>query len=73
MWQQKSVYARKYMDVARMTFIIGKNGRIAHVFEKVKPAEHEQQVLQWLKETTYPGNGSCHRVTFSYFIATIPQ
>jgi peroxiredoxin Q/BCP len=44
-WQEKSMYGKKYMGVARTTFVIGKNGKISHVFEKVKPAGHEAEVL----------------------------
>ncbi len=49
-WQQKSMYGRKYMGVARTTFVIGPDGKIAHVFEKVKPAGHETEVLAWVRE-----------------------
>ena len=48
-WQEKSMYGRKYMGVARTTFIIDRDGRIAQVFEKVKPAEHVTQVLEALR------------------------
>jgi peroxiredoxin Q/BCP len=48
-WQEKSMYGRKYWGVVRTTFIIGKDGKIVHVFEKVKPEEHDQLVLEWLK------------------------
>jgi peroxiredoxin Q/BCP len=48
-WQEKSMYGKKYMGVARTTFLIGKNGKILHVFEKVKPAGHEAEVLEALK------------------------
>jgi peroxiredoxin Q/BCP len=48
-WQQKSMYGRKYWGAMRVTFIIGKGGKIEQVFEKVKPAGHEQQVLEWIK------------------------
>lgn len=48
-WQEKSMYGRKYMGVARTTFIIDKQGRIARVFEKVKTAAHEQEVLEWVR------------------------
>jgi peroxiredoxin Q/BCP len=44
------MYGRKYFGAARTTFVIGKDGRIAHVFEKVKAAGHDRQVLDWLKE-----------------------
>ena len=43
-WQEKSMYGKKYMGVARTTFVIGGDGRIAHVFEKVKPAGHAAEV-----------------------------
>jgi peroxiredoxin Q/BCP len=48
-WQEKSMYGRKYMGAARVTFIIDKNGKIAHIFEKVKPEGHDKEVLEWLK------------------------
>jgi len=48
-WQEKSMYGKKYMGVARTTFIIGPDGKIAHVFEKVKPEGHDQEVLEKLK------------------------
>jgi peroxiredoxin Q/BCP len=49
-WQEKSMYGKKYMGAARTTFVIDKNGKIAHVFEKVKPEGHDQEVLAWIKE-----------------------
>ena len=49
-WGEKSMYGKKYMGVARTTFVIGKDGKIAHVFEKVKPEGHDQEVLAWVKE-----------------------
>jgi peroxiredoxin Q/BCP len=49
-WQEKSMYGKKYMGVARTTFVIGKDGKILHIFEKVKPEGHDQEVLAWLKE-----------------------
>ena len=48
-WQEKSMYGRKYWGAARTTFVIDKAGRIAHVFDKVKPDGHDQEVLEWLK------------------------
>jgi thioredoxin-dependent peroxiredoxin len=47
-WQQKSMYGRKYMGVARTTFVIGRDGRITHVCEKVKPAGHAAEVAEAL-------------------------
>lgn len=48
-WVEKSMYGRKYMGVARTTFIISKDGKIAEVFEKVKPKGHAQEVINILK------------------------
>ena len=48
-WQQKTMAGRKYMGVVRTTFIIDGQGKIAHVFEKVKAAGHEEEVLAWIK------------------------
>jgi thioredoxin-dependent peroxiredoxin len=44
-WQERSMYGKKYMGVARTTFIIGPDGKIAYVIEKVKPEGHDQEVL----------------------------
>lgn len=49
-WVEKSVYGKKYMGVARSTFIINKEGKIAKVFEKVTPQGHEAEILEALKE-----------------------
>src|SRR3954452_305654 len=46
-WGEKSMYGKKYFGVLRTTFII-KDGKIAHVFEKVKPEGHDQEVLNYL-------------------------
>ena len=43
------MYGKKYMGVARTTFIIDKNGKIAKVFEKVKPEGHNQEIIAALK------------------------
>ena len=50
-WQEKSMYGKKYMGVARTTFVIGPDGKIVRVFEKVKPEGHDQEVLAALAET----------------------
>ncbi len=49
-WVEKSMYGKKYMGVARTTFIIGKDGRIESIFEKVKPDGHHDEVLSALKD-----------------------
>jgi len=49
-WKEKSMYGRKYWGAMRVTFVIAEGGKIEQVFEKVKPAGHEKQVLEWIKE-----------------------
>ena len=43
-WGEKTMFGRKYMGVLRTTFIIDKDGRIAKVFENVKPEGHANEV-----------------------------
>ena len=45
-WQEKSMMGRKYMGNARTTFVIDREGRIAKVFEKVKPVGHAAEVAE---------------------------
>lgn len=44
-WVQKSMYGRKYMGVERTTFLIDREGKIAHIWNKVKVAGHAEAVL----------------------------
>ena len=48
-WAEKSMYGRKYWGVARTTFIVDKTGKIAKVFEKVKPEGHAPEVADAVK------------------------
>jgi peroxiredoxin Q/BCP len=48
-WVEKMLYGKKYMGTERSTIIIGTDGRIQAVLEKVKPEEHLEQVLASLK------------------------
>ena len=48
-WVEKNMYGRKYMGVARTTFIINKEGKIVRIFDKVKPEGHDEEVLIVLK------------------------
>ena len=47
-WQEKSMYGRKYMGVKRTTFLLDEECRITHIFDKVKTAEHFQQIINEL-------------------------
>ena len=44
-WAEKSMYGRKYMGILRNTYLIGADGRIAEIWEKVKVAGHAEAVL----------------------------
>jgi thioredoxin-dependent peroxiredoxin len=44
-WGEKSMYGRKFMGVRRTTLLIGRDGRIARVWENVKVAGHAEEVL----------------------------
>jgi peroxiredoxin Q/BCP len=48
-WKEKSMYGKKYMGVERTTYIIGKDGKVKKVFEKVKVPNHHTEVLEALK------------------------
>ena len=47
-WVEKSMYGRKYMGVARKTFLLDEEGRITHIFDKVKTADHYNQIINEL-------------------------
>ena len=49
-WVKKNTFGVKRMGVARTTFVIDPAGRVAHVFEKVNPAGHADQVAKVLGE-----------------------
>jgi peroxiredoxin Q/BCP len=44
-WKEKSMYGRKYFGVERSTFLIGRDGRIAKIWRKVKVPGHADEVL----------------------------
>ena len=50
-WVEKSMYGRTYLGNERTTFVIGADGRVAEVLRKVKPAQHDAQVLDALRGT----------------------
>jgi len=48
-WGPKKFMGREYEGVFRTTFLIDRNGKIARVFENVKPADHSSEVLAAIK------------------------
>jgi peroxiredoxin Q/BCP len=50
-WVEKSMYGRKYMGTARVTFLINEDGIIDEVIEKVDTKNHASQILKDGKKT----------------------
>lgn len=49
-WQLKKFMGKEYMGIVRSTFIIGADGKIAKIYDKVKAKGHVDMVLEDLKE-----------------------
>ncbi|MCK9563525.1 MAG: thioredoxin-dependent thiol peroxidase [Bacteroidales bacterium] len=49
-WGLKKFMGREYDGIHRMTFIIGKDGRLAHHMPKVNTKTHHEDVLAWVRE-----------------------
>lgn len=47
---EKKFMGRTYMGTKRMSFLIDPEGKVAKVYEKVKPLEHAAEVIADLKE-----------------------
>jgi peroxiredoxin Q/BCP len=45
-WVEKQFRGRRYLGVERSSFIIGPDGRVEHVLERVKPMEHVDLLLE---------------------------
>ena len=48
-WGEKSFAGRKYMGVARSTFVVAEDGTVKKVMQNVKPATHADDVLEVLR------------------------
>lgn len=49
-WGEKTTFGRKHMGVHRTTYLIDPEGKIARVWERVKPAGHAQEVREAIEE-----------------------
>jgi len=49
-WQQKSMFGKSYMGIKRMTYLVDPEGKVAKVYEKVKPAEHAKEILEDIRK-----------------------
>ena len=47
-WSKKKFMGREYMGIDRVTFVIGPDGRIRHVFDKVDASSHGDEVARFL-------------------------
>ncbi len=48
--KEKNMYGKKVLGIERTTFLIDREGRVAHVFPKVKAEGHAEEVLAELKK-----------------------
>lgn len=48
-WVEKQFMGNRYMGVERTTYIIGPDGAVQYVFEKVNPAGHAEEVMAFLR------------------------
>ena len=44
-WQKKSLYGRQFMGIARTTYLIGADGKVAERWDNVKVKDHADEVL----------------------------
>ena len=44
-WAEKSMYGKTYMGMVRSTYLVGADGKILRIWDKVKVAGHAQEVL----------------------------
>ena len=47
-WVEKNMYGRKYMGIERATYLIGPDGKVLHIWRKVRVKDHVQAVLDTL-------------------------
>jgi len=45
-WTEKQNYGRTYMGMVRTTYLVGADGKIARIWDKVKVKDHAAQVLE---------------------------
>jgi len=51
-WQEKSLYGRKFMGIVRSTFVIGPDQKMRKLFSKVKVNGHVDEIIAYCKELT---------------------
>lgn len=53
-WGEKTNYGKTTMGIIRSSFLVGPDGRIAHVWPKVTPEDHAVEVLEALRSVRAP-------------------
>lgn len=48
-WRDKQVFGTKMQGIERTTFLIDTEGRVRHIFDKVKPLGHAEKVIAELR------------------------
>jgi peroxiredoxin Q/BCP len=49
-WGLKKFMGRESMGILRTTFIIGKDGKLKHIIDRVKTKTHHDDALQWIRD-----------------------
>ncbi|MDG1430034.1 MAG: thioredoxin-dependent thiol peroxidase [Paracoccaceae bacterium] len=49
-WQEKKMYGKVFMGIVRTTVLIDADGKIKHIWNKVKVKDHAEQVLQAVRD-----------------------
>lgn len=49
-WKLKKNFGKEYMGIERSTFVIDKEGKLAHAWRKVKVKGHVEEALQFIRE-----------------------
>ncbi len=52
-WTEKQLYGKRFMGMVRTTYLLGRDGRIERIWDKVKVAGHAHEVLE--AATANPG------------------
>lgn len=48
-WVEKSMYGKKYMGIERSTYLVGRDGKVARIWNNVKVKGHADEVLEAAK------------------------
>ncbi len=54
-WRQKHLYGKSFWGVDRITYVIDPEGKVYHVYSKVKPASHGDEVLALIQQARGDG------------------